>query len=78
MPHTYTAPILSYDMLFFFWDRYDFFFLKLQRKGTAVAGVGFVWASVMTVIFLYWQTLPLAGVCVCVCVLGWCVCVCVL
>ena len=32
-----------------------------QRKGTAVAGVAFVWASVMSVIYLYHQTLPLAG-----------------
>ena len=32
-----------------------------RRRGTAVAGVAFVWASVMSVIFLYWQTLPLAG-----------------
>ena len=32
-----------------------------QRKGTAVAGVAFVWASVMAVIYLYWQVLPVAG-----------------
>jgi benzodiazapine receptor len=32
-----------------------------QRKGTAVAGVAFVWASVMAVIYLYWQALPIAG-----------------
>jgi hypothetical protein len=65
MPHTYTAPMLSYAICYFF---LALFFLVTVAKGKAVAGVGFVWASVMTVIFLYRQTLPLAGVCVRMCV----------
>ena len=33
-----------------------------HSQGTAVAGVAFVWASVMSVIYIYWQTFPLAGI----------------
>ncbi|EKX47374.1 hypothetical protein GUITHDRAFT_69647 [Guillardia theta CCMP2712] len=32
-----------------------------RRKGSAVAGVAFVWTSVVTCTYLYWQTIPLAG-----------------
>ena len=42
-------------------DTWNFINNVEQRKGTAVAGVAFVWASVMTVICLYWKTLPVAG-----------------
>jgi len=32
-----------------------------RRMGTAVIGVGFVWMSVVSAVYLYWTTSPLAG-----------------
>ena len=32
-----------------------------RRLGTAVIGVGFVWMSVVGVVYAYWKTAPLAG-----------------